>query len=305
LSSRCAYGSLSAGVFGTAWSGILVRWSAVPGPVSAFYRFAFAALVFAPWWLFVRRSRPVTTRDSRRAAVIAGVFFAADLALFNSSVMMTNVANASLLGVNAPIFVAFGTWIMYGKRPGARFWFGFTLAFLGLVAIVGTDVVLHPKLGIGDVLALLGAVCYGVYLLYIQRAREAMDTITFSLWTAATAALCLLGVCAIGRQPLTGFSIRSWASLVALAVVAQIMGHLLIARAMGRIPATLSSVVLLAQAPITALLAWPLLGEPLHAAQLLGGALVLAGILVVNASRLSGLDAIQLVQRLRQGRLAS
>jgi drug/metabolite transporter (DMT)-like permease len=65
------------------------------------------------------------------------------------------------------------------------------------------------------------------------------------------------------------------------------MGQQLVAHALGRIPATASSIILLAQAPITALLAWPLLGEPLHRVQILGGAFVLAGIVVVNLDRLS------------------
>jgi len=39
---------------------------------------------------------------------------------------------------------------------------------------------------------------------------------------------------------------------------------------------------LLGQAPITAMLAWPLLGERPRIGQMLGGALVLAGIMVVN-----------------------
>jgi drug/metabolite transporter (DMT)-like permease len=48
------------------------------------------------------------------------------------------------------------------------------------------------------------------------------------------------------------------------------------------LPATLTSVGLLAQVPLTAVLAIPLLGEPLHPAQIAGGALVLAGIYIVN-----------------------
>ena len=52
--------------------------------------------------------------------------------------------------------------------------------------------------------------------------------------------------------------------------------------ALGHLPATITSVGLLAQVPCTALLAWLLLGEPLTPVQLTGGAIVLAGIWVVN-----------------------
>jgi len=51
---------------------------------------------------------------------------------------------------------------------------------------------------------------------------------------------------------------------------------------LGKIPASIASVVLLGQAPITVILAVPVLHERVTVAQLVGGALVLAGICVVN-----------------------
>jgi len=278
---KSAYLSLGLGVFAIGWSAILVRWSAVPGLVSAFYRLAIATLVFFPLRRVATTPRPLDAK-ARRSAVIAGIFFGADLGFFNSAVMATSATNAALLGVNAPIFVALGAWIMYGERPTARFWLGFALAFTGMVAIVGADVIMHPSFGVGDLLAILGALCYGIYLLYVQRSRQSMDTLTFSVWSAGIGALSLLPVCLLFRLPLTGFSIRSWTALIALALTAQVIGHLFIAQAMGKVPATLSSIVLLGQAPITAMLAWPLLGERPRIGQMLGGALVLAGIMVVN-----------------------
>lgn len=286
-SRRAAYVSLALGVFGIGWSAILVRWSGVAGIVSAFYRLAFATIAFVPWRVAVHHKTPAAHSRSHRAAIVAGILFAADLAFFNTAVMMTSAANAALLGVNAPIFVAFGGWILFGERPHLRFWIGFVLAFAGLAAIVGADVLVHPTLGLGDLFAVLGALCYGLYLLYVQRSRAGMDTVTFSLWSAGVGALCLLPLCLIVRQPLAGFGPRSWASLIALALASQVFGQALVAHALGRIPATVSSIVLLAQAPVTALLAWPLLGEPLRAIQVLGGAFVLAGIVVVNVDRLS------------------
>src|SRR3569833_3507881 len=101
--------ALGIGVLGIGWSAIFVRWTGVPGMVSAFYRLASAALVLVPWHLATARRRPPTTAKARKAAVLAGIVFAADLAFFNSAIMITNAANATLLGVNAPIFVAIGT----------------------------------------------------------------------------------------------------------------------------------------------------------------------------------------------------
>ena len=298
LSRRRAALSLAIGVFGIAWAAILVRWSGVSGIVSAFYRLLFAALVFLPWQLIAPRRKTAVTPAARRSAIVAGILFGADLALFNSAIMATSATNAVLLGGNAPIFVAFGAWLMFGERPTQRFWIGFLVALSGVVAIVGTDVVLHPSLGVGDALAVAGAICYGAYILWVRRSREGMDTLTFSAWSTAVGAGFLLPVALVAGEPLTGFSGRSWAALVALALVSQVVGQLFVAHALGRLPATLTSIVLLAQAPLTALLAWPLLDEPIRGAQLVGGALVLSGIAVVSLSHLTPRIALQ---RLRQG----
>lgn len=278
--------ALAVGVLGIGWSAIFVRWSGVSGMVSAFYRLALAALVLVPWHLATSRRGGPSSAASRRAAVIAGVVFAADLAFFNSAIMITNAANATLLGVNAPIFVAIGAWMLYGQRPARRFWVGFALALAGMIYIVGTDVVLHPTFGLGDLYALLGAMFYGAYLLYVQRARTGMDTLTFSTWCVCAGAASLLPVCLLAHQPLWGFSGQSWAALIGLALATQVVGHLLVAYALGHVPVTVSSIVLLAQAPLTAIFAWPALGERIRAGQAAGGALVLAGIGVVNLNRL-------------------
>jgi drug/metabolite transporter (DMT)-like permease len=284
-SNRSAAIGLAIGVFAIGWSAIFVRWSGTSGMVSAFYRLAFAAIVLVPWHLATSRGKPAPSLAARRAAVIAGIVFAADLAFFNTAIMMTNAANATLLGVNAPIFVAIGGWMLYGEKPTARFWVGFALALAGMVYIVGKDVVLHPTFGLGDVFALAGAAFYGAYILYVQRARTGMDTLTFSTWCVCAGAVSLLIVCVIARQPMLDIDARGWAALVGLAVATQLVGHLLVAYALGHLPATVSSIALLAQAPLTALFAWPTLGERITLSQTVGGVLVLAGIGVVNVNR--------------------
>ncbi len=282
---RRAFLVLAAGVFAIGWSALFVRWSGVPGWTSAFWRMTLAQLVFVPWALVGRRTgsqRRGASRQAVLAAVIAGAFFATDLALFNTAVMVSSAANATLLGTNAPIFVALGAWLLYRDRPTRRFWAGFALSFIGMVAIVGMDLVRHPRLGLGDAMAVGGAACYAGYLLYVRRSRLEIDALTFSAISGVTASLTLLVICLALGTPLWGYPAHSWWALLGLALVTQVVGHLSVAYALGRLPVSVTSIALLGQAPITALLAVPLLGERLVPLQLLGGGFVLAGIYVVN-----------------------
>jgi drug/metabolite transporter (DMT)-like permease len=287
-SSTKAYAVLALGVFAIGWSALFVRWSGVPGWTSAFWRMTLAQLVFVPWALAASRRKRATagarapSRPAVRDAIIAGVFFAADLALFNTAVMVSSAANATLLGTNAPIFVALGAWLLYRDRPTSRFWVGFALSFIGMIAIVGTDVMRHPDLGVGDLYAIGGAACYAGYLLYVRRSRQEIDALTFSAISGVAAVVTLLAICLVLGTPLHGYPARSWWALVGLALVTQVVGHLSVAYSLGRLPVSRTSIALLGQAPLTAVLAVPLLGERLTLMQLAGGALVLVGIYVVN-----------------------
>ncbi len=273
---------LALGVFAIGWSALFVRWSAVPGWTSAFWRMALAQLVFVPWALATRRPGTRLARKAVIAAMIAGAFFAVDLALFNTAVMVSSAANATLLGTNAPIFVALGAWLLYRDRPSRSFWLGFALSFVGMFAIVGADLLRDPRLGMGDAFAVAGAACYAGYLLFVRRSRLEIDALTFSAVSGVTAAATLLLICVAIGTPLWGHSPQSWWALIGLALVTQVVGHLSIAYSLGRLPVSVTSIALLGQAPITALLAVPLLGEALTPLQVGGGALVLAGIYVVN-----------------------
>jgi drug/metabolite transporter (DMT)-like permease len=68
-----------------------------------------------------------------------------------------------------------------------------------------------------------------------------------------------------------------------LGLISQLGAYLALTYALGHLPATITSVGLLAQAPLTAILAVPLLGEPLTLPYLAGGTLVLGGIYIVTS----------------------
>ena len=287
-----AYAALLVAISGIAWSAIFIRWSALPGPSSAFYRVFIAALVLVPWWLITgltipkRRARIAgTTSRAYLLALCGGVFFGLDLALYNTAVMRTTATTATLFGNNSPIFVGIGTWIFFRRRPQPRFWIGLALA-TGGAAILMIANASRPAEATGDLtgalMAIGAAAFFAAYLLATEHVREEMDTLTFSTVAVVGSVLTLLVVCLIFGTPLWGFTTRTWLALLGLGLISQLGAYLGLAYALGHLPATITSVGLLAQVPLTALLAVPLLGEPLTRPYLAGGALVLAGIYIVT-----------------------
>ena len=112
-----------------------MRWAGIPGSASAFYRVLVAGVVLLPWRLARGSTRPV----ERRAvfiAVIGGIFFGLDLAFWNTSVMYTGAAVASILGHNTPVFVAILSWLLLHRRPKLAFWIGLSLSVAGCLTIM-------------------------------------------------------------------------------------------------------------------------------------------------------------------------
>jgi drug/metabolite transporter (DMT)-like permease len=289
-----AYGALVLAVGGVTWSAIFVRWAGTPGPVSAFYRILIAAAVLIPWRLavtpkprHVSEAAAASRIDPKRARWIAlagGVFFALDLALWNTAVMTTQAAVASLLGNLTPVFVGLLSWIVLARRPARSFWIGVVLSLIGCVLLVSAHLDASVGAGtvIGDIIAIVASMFFAAYLLTTERVRVAMDTLTFNTLAIVGSLVTLSVICIVLRFPLTGYPSRTWLALAGLGLISQLGAYYALVYALGHLPATVTSVSLLAQVPGTAILAMLLLGEPLSAAQIAGTVIVLVGIYIVN-----------------------
>lgn len=281
-----AYLALAAAVAGIAWSAILVRWAAIPGAASAFYRVLIAGVLLVP----MRLARGAHAPSPPRAAAVAfagGVFFALDIALWNTSVMHTGAAVASILGNNTPVFVGILTWLVLRRRPRGSFWIGLSLASAGCLTIMlgPAHTGSAPITTYGNLMAIGGSFFFAAYLITTERVRRDMDTLTFNALAIAGSIVTLLPTCLLLQLPLAGYSANTWIALAALGLVSQFAAYYALVYALGHLPATVTSVGLLAQVPCTAFLAWMLLGEPLTPLQIAGGGVVLVGIYVVNRNR--------------------
>jgi drug/metabolite transporter (DMT)-like permease len=279
-----AYMALAAGIMCIAWSAIFVRWTDIPGPASAFYRMLIPAVVLLPTFTF---GSDGTRLNSRMLGIIGlgGLFFALDLALYNSSILKTSAANATLLGNNTPIVVGLLSWLVFGKRPAGSFWLGLLLALSGTLVILWADLGKHLRFGVGDLMALGAAACFAVYLLATERVRTSTSTLGFLrlAMISSTVALFLINL-------VLGISLRVphgrtlWA-ILGLGLISQLGGYLALTYALGHLPATITSVSLLTQGPLTAVMAAILLEEPVTWEQIVGGGLVLLGIALAHRQK--------------------
>jgi len=283
-----AVAALLAGAVAIAASPLFVKVSEAGPVATGFWRVALALPVLWAWSAIGSREHHAASFAANRGLMVAaGLLFAGDLAVWHWSIVLTTVANATLLANLAPIFVTLAVWLWFRRRPGGMFITGMAVALAGMAALLGGDVQLSGQVLAGDCLGVVTAMFYAGYQLAVTRLRARASTASIMAWSGLVTACALLPLAlASGEQilPVTGMG---WAKLFGLALISQAAGQSLIAFAMAHLPATFSSVGLLLQPVIAALFAWVLLGETLGGIAIAGGVAVLVGIAIAHQAEVA------------------
>jgi drug/metabolite transporter (DMT)-like permease len=279
--------ALFAGAAAIATAPLFVKVSETGPVATAFWRIALALPFLWTWSLAAQRSRHYESFVAERRLIIAaGLFFAGDLAVWHWSIVLTSVANSTLLANLAPIFVTLAVWFLFRKRPASAFLAGLALALSGVAMLIGGDFRLGGGEIVGDALGVVTAMFYAAYQLTVTRLRASVATSTLMAWSGIFMAAALLPLALLSGDAVFPATTDGWVTLIALALIAQAAGQSLIAYAMAHLPATVSSIGLLAQPVLAALYAWILLGEALGWLQFAGGAAVLVGIRIAQRAEL-------------------
>lgn len=268
------------GILCIAWSAIFVKMAGIHGVSSGFYRMFIGTLGILPLWYF--RRRPLHDWHSVKIAALCGFIFACDIALWNTSIMLSKAAISTLLANLAPVWVGLGAIFFLKEKPGRIFWIGTLVALIGVAVIVGIDKVFSSKLSVGNLLAIIASLFYGTYLLTVRKGRVSLDTVSFTAISMISSSIVLLLICLFTASPLGGFGFKTWTALAGLGLISQLGGWLAINYALGHIKPTAASVSLLSQSVFTAIFSIPLLGEYLTWVEIVGALIVLIGIFMVN-----------------------
>jgi len=274
---------LGSGILALSLSAMFVRWADAPGPITGFYRLAFASLLMLPFVLARSLHRPSGfTRANIIYPLLGGICSAFDLGIWSASLAYTTAANATIIGNTAPLWVALASMLFFGQHFSRAFWIGLGLALVGAALVVGADFLQQPRLGIGDLMALTASFFYAGFYLVTERGRATIDTLPYTWLVALTAAAVLFFMNLGLGNPFLGYSPATWRVFLAAALISQVLGYFSITYALGHLPASVVSPTMIGQPIVTAILAIPLLGEVPGPAQAVGGIIALAGIFLVN-----------------------
>ncbi|MDQ6688534.1 MAG: DMT family transporter [Actinomycetota bacterium] len=274
-------GSLAGGLMASGWS---------PG-AAVTVRVVVGALVLLGPALVALRGRWALLRGNVGLLTAFGVVSVAgcQLAYFNA-VQHLAVGLALLVEYTAPVAVIGWLWLRHGQRPGRKTVAGALLAALGLLLVL--DLFSGPKVsGVG--LAWAMAAMVGVAFFFVVSATEdnGLPPLVLACGGLVVGSLVLVPAGALGlvpwhatSSPVTygGARVPAWLPLLGLGVVSAAFAYVAGIAASRRLGSRLASFVGLLEVLFALVFAWLLLGQLLVVVQLLGAALVLAGVVVVK-----------------------
>jgi drug/metabolite transporter (DMT)-like permease len=280
---RRALVQMTAGAALISTTSIFVRWAHVAPTVSGFYRMLFGGLMLLVLLLVRREWRRVGVRDLVWL-IIPALAFAADLIIWHRSILYIGPGLATLVANFQVFIMAVVGVVFYRERLSPRFVFGLVLALFGLWLLVGVDwSSFTAQFRIGVYLGLLTGVAYAVYLLSLRRVQLRRVHLDASQVLCLNSLLCALVLAVVVGIEGSGYAIpdtQSWLALLGLGLFGQVLGWVLIARAMPHLPASLVGLLLLLQPALSFVLDVILFARPTGALDWIGLTLSLLGIFV-------------------------
>lgn len=242
-------------------------------------RLAIAALMLVVLMKLRGEKFSLQRRDLPLVAGI-GLIAALHFGAYVASLNFTTIAHSLAIVYTAPIFVTiFSAWFLHEPvRP--RQWLGVLVTVLGVVILAGLEPNWSARMAVGDLLALVSAVTFGLYSVAGRRQRDRYSLFTYAIAVYGLAALWMLPAAIINFTP-AGYRPGPLLAVLALGIFPLGIGHTLYNAALRRTHATTVNLIATQEVTLGILLGVLILGQMPHTNEIIGALVTLAGIVLV------------------------
>ncbi len=267
------------------WVQFVVDASGISALALAFWRDMATFLVL---FLGLRLFRPAWLRVNShdlKWLVGLGVSLGIFHVFWNLGVLLNGPAVATVQQAAMPAIVAIFAWLIWKEPLTRRKWLAILLTFIGTVGVSGVDVLGQADITLGGFLVGLGIpLMYAGWNLFGKRVRGDYNPATTLTYGFGFGALALLPFQFFTPQPwpVSGEAFLWFAGLISIATL---LAFLLYTFALGRLQASVAGILAMAEIPIVAVYAYVLLNDRMSLDQVVGAALVIAGVLILSWPR--------------------
>lgn len=249
--------------------------------VIAFWRLAIASMLI---WAYTSFNRQLSIEKKHyKYYILSGLFLALHFATFYGAVKLTSIANATLLGITAPMFTIIYEKLFLKKSIKPLVFLGFVIAGTGTLIITGSGLFLNDGSLLGKFLGLLAALCISLVYIIASKLRKYSNTILYTRALYAFGAFFLLLFSFAASDNIFAISPFQAKWLIALGVVPTILGHSLLYFSIKFTSPTIVASVPIGEPIIASIFAWIVFSESIPYATFFGGVFILAGVCLLVA----------------------
>jgi drug/metabolite transporter (DMT)-like permease len=267
------------GIGAVSFSSVLSFLSGASPLAIAFYRNFIGGLILLPLAIRSRGELMALSRREVFLLVTAGLFLSIHFASWITSLFYTSITASVVLVHSDPLIVALLAFAFLGERPSRRTILGFLVSIVGVVLITAEGGAQGTRtLGMGDLLALVGAFAVSVYFLIGRRLRRDLSVTTYASTVYLVAAAFLSLGSLVTSEPLVGYSSWQYLIFLALALGPSVLGHTSFNYALKYLETSTVSVATLGEPLVAGTLSFFIFNQTPTAGVLVGAAMVLGGL---------------------------
>jgi drug/metabolite transporter (DMT)-like permease len=242
-------------------------------------RFFLAAIMYLP---FVSL-KDAYNRENIPVVCLVGSFLFIGAALQQAGLMFTTAGNAGFITSLYVVFVPIIMWVGWREPPFLLLWVAIPLAVFGgyLLSTGGAF-----KFMFGDLLVLAGSVFWGFHVVLIGRYTRSIPTLPFAIGQFVVAGILNLGLGLLVERPSQADLLAIIPAILYTGIFSIGVGFTLQMAAQKHTPPADAALILSLEAVFAALFGWLMLGEKLLPIQILGCALILIAVILVQGREL-------------------
>ncbi len=277
-------------VISSSFAAIFILSCDAPSLSIALFRLLFTTVLLMPFAIINKKVRKELLELPRSTFFIMagiGLILAVHFAFWITSLEFTSVASSVILVTIHPIIVA----------PAAYYFFKEKLSIVNLIGILvsvsGVVILIYGNYGLsslkldtieGNMLAIIGGIAAGFYILGGRRIRRNVSIVTYAIVVYGVGTLTLFFICLLFNAPVYGLNTNDYWIILLMAVVSGIFGHTLYNWSLEYIRASLASVVLLGEPFFSTLFAFaiPWVQQVPSEFTIVGGSVIILGIYMTS-----------------------
>lgn len=273
-------------LFAVSTSSIIARFlPGVSSIVISLWRLVFASI--AVWLYSFLKPQNKIKKQNIIPFILSGFFLSLHFICFYQAVKLTSIANATLLGITAPMFTLLIERFVFKRKFKKIVFIGFAVALIGTIMITGLNFSITDSTEVGKLYGLSAALCIAIVYLLANKIRTDTSTVSYTRLLYLIAATLLFVIASTNGENVFNLNKSDFLWLLALGLIPTILGHSLLYYGIKFTSPTIIASVPLGEPVIASILAWMIFFEKVPFITLTGGILILFGVylIIVNSPR--------------------